>query len=266
MAIYGQFKREVIARPVPRAGATATRRGHRRGRPSRPTSPTRDEEAMPVAAVVGAGPGLGLSVARVFGANGYDVALISSRRATLDALVRELRSAGVTAAGFAADVADHDRLAVALLEAQEVLGPIDVVEFSPYAGLDLAQPADVTVEALRAQMDVQLYGAVTTVRAVLPGMLERGAGTLLFTMGGGSIEPYPMLATLNPPQGALRNWVKNLHNTLGERGVQAATVVVNAAITTQTPEHPHVHPGAVAQVHWDLHTDRARFEQVIGPV
>lgn len=61
---------------------------------------------MPTIAIVGAGPGLGLSIAKVFGGHGYDVALIARDKGKLDALVAELAETGITAEGFAADVAE----------------------------------------------------------------------------------------------------------------------------------------------------------------
>ena len=47
-------------------------------------------------AIVGAGPQLGLAVARVFGAQGFDVALISRSRENLDTLVGKLTAEGAT--------------------------------------------------------------------------------------------------------------------------------------------------------------------------
>jgi NADP-dependent 3-hydroxy acid dehydrogenase YdfG len=224
---------------------------------------TNEGGTMPVIAIIGAGPGLGLSVARTFGAQGFDVALISRDRHGVDALVDQLTSQGVTAAGFTADVADHAALTGALQAAADRFGAIDVLEFSPYAGLDVVQPEEVTVDGLQEHLDVQLHGAVTAVRAVLPAMIERGAGTLLFTMGIGSIAPVPMLASMNPAQAALRNWATNLHQTLGGRGIQAASLVVGVGITDQSPDHPHRHPDAVAELLWLLHTERDRVEYVL---
>ncbi|MGO4427728.1 SDR family NAD(P)-dependent oxidoreductase [Streptomyces sp. MCAF7] len=59
---------------------------------------------MPTIAIVGAGPGLGLSIAKVFGGHGFDVALVSRSKDKLDALVAQLAQAGITAEGFPADV------------------------------------------------------------------------------------------------------------------------------------------------------------------
>ncbi|MFC9425705.1 SDR family NAD(P)-dependent oxidoreductase [Streptomyces sp. NPDC056987] len=220
---------------------------------------------MPTIAIVGAGPGLGLSIAKVFGGHGFDVALISRTKDKLDALVAELAEAGTTAEGFPADIADSTRLTGALEAAIARFGRIDVLEFSPHAGLTMTVPKDVTLDALRPQIDTLLYGAVAAVRTVLPGMLAAGSGTLLFTTGGGAINPYPMLADTNIAQAGQRNWAINLHNTLADEGIYAANVAINLMIGTQAPEGvPHRAPDEIALDYWTLHTTRTQAEHLIG--
>ncbi|WP_428935671.1 SDR family NAD(P)-dependent oxidoreductase [Streptomyces sp. ACT015] len=220
---------------------------------------------MPTLAIVGAGPGLGLSIATVFGGHGYDVALIARSRDRLDALVARLAGAGVTAAGFTADTADPDQLTAALRSAADRFGRIDVLEFSPHAGLTMTAPEDVTPDTLRPQVDSLLYGAVAAVRAVLPGMLEARSGTVLFTTGGGAISPYPMLADVNIAQAGQRNYALNLHRTLADQGVYVANVAIDLMIGAQAPEGvPHRAPDDIALDYWDLHTRREQAEHVIG--
>ncbi|MEV6931757.1 SDR family NAD(P)-dependent oxidoreductase [Dactylosporangium sp. NPDC051485] len=221
---------------------------------------------MPTIAIVGAGPGLGLSLAKVFGGHGFQVALVSRSKDKLDALVAELATAGVTAAGFPADTADQAALAGALEQAAAHVGEIDVLEFSPYAGLNQVFPHEVTVDNLRPEIEHLLYGAVTATQTVLPGMLAAGTGTLLFTTGGGAISPYPMLATTNAAHSALRNWAHNLHNTLTDQGIYAGTVAINLFIgaTPPAPGIPHADPDDIAQVYWALHTQRDKPEHIIA--
>lgn len=216
-------------------------------------------------AIVGAGPGLGASIAKVFGSHGYDVALISRNKDNLDALVAQLTEAGVTAAGFPADVTDRASLTAALDGAVARFGTIDVLEYSPYGGLTQVTPAEVTVDNLQPQMDHHLYGAVTAVNAVLPAMLRAGTGTLLLTTGGGAINPYPMLATVNAAQAAQRNWALNLHGALADKGVYVANVAINVFVGTQPPApgYPHAAPADIARVYWDLHSQRTQPEHVV---
>ncbi|MER7789786.1 SDR family NAD(P)-dependent oxidoreductase [Streptomyces sp. NPDC097640] len=220
---------------------------------------------MPTIAIVGAGPGLGLSIAKVFGGHGFDVALVSRSKDKLDTLVTELAEAGITAEGFPADVADSAQLATALEQAIARFGRIDVLEFSPHAGLTMTAPQDVTVDVLRPLIDSLLYGAVTAAQTVLPGMVEAGSGTLLFTTGGGALTPYPMLADANIAQAGQRNWALNLHNTLADKGIYAANVAINLMIGAQAPEGvPHRSPDDIAVDYWNLHVSRDQAEHFIG--
>jgi NADP-dependent 3-hydroxy acid dehydrogenase YdfG len=219
---------------------------------------------MPHIAIVGAGPGLGFSIAKVFGGHGFDVALISRNKVALDALVVQLAKSSITAAAFPADVSDRTALIEALEDAAARFGAINVLEYSPYGGLVSVSPVEVTVDNLQPQMEHHLYGAVTAVQTVLPAMLEASAGTLLFTTGGGAITPYPRLATMNIAQAALRNWVFNLNSVLAGKGIYAANVAINVMIATEAPAGiPRAAPDDIAQVYWELHSHRDQAEHVI---
>jgi NAD(P)-dependent dehydrogenase (short-subunit alcohol dehydrogenase family) len=104
---------------------------------------------------------------------------------------------------------------------------------------------------------------VAAARAVLPAMRAAGAGTLLFTTGGGSVNPIPMLGNVNAAAAALRNWVINLHNELAGSGVQAAHVAINVWIGEGGPEGiPTATPEQIAPIYWDLHIRRDQAEVV----
>jgi hypothetical protein len=90
-------------------------------------------------------------------------------------------------------------------------------------------------------------------------MREARAGTLLFTTGGGSVHPVPMLGNVNAAGAALRNWVINLHNELADSGVYAAHVAINVWIGEGGPEgFPTATPERIAPLYWDLHDNRSR--------
>ncbi|TJZ98310.1 SDR family NAD(P)-dependent oxidoreductase [Actinacidiphila oryziradicis] len=86
-------------------------------------------------AVLGAGPGLGRSVARRFDQEGFQVALVARTPSRLDALTEELAEEGIEAAGFAVDLADRSALPGAIEAITSRFGPIDVLEYAP-AGPD----------------------------------------------------------------------------------------------------------------------------------
>ncbi|MEV0222449.1 SDR family NAD(P)-dependent oxidoreductase [Streptomyces sp. NPDC050704] len=209
-------------------------------------------------AIIGAGPRLGLAIARTFGTRGFDVALISRNRDKLDGLVDTLTAEGITAAAFPADVLDRDALGQALKHAVTRFGRIDVLEYSPAAGLDSTAPttpADTEPAHIQHEIEFQLYGAITATHAVLPAMREVGAGTLLFTTGARSINPRPPTADINAAAAALRNWAVNLHKELAGTGIQAAHIGIDATIGTSTfYGQPRATADQISPVYWELHT------------
>ena len=223
---------------------------------------------MPTIAIIGAGPGMGLAIARNFGSRGYDVALIARTKEKLQSLVDQLAEEGITAEAFPADVLDRPSLTAALDAVRARFGAIDVLEYSPAAhspdpGHSLATPSESTVDNLQPQIEYYLYGALTAAQAVLPAMREAGAGTLLFTTGGGSVDPVPMLGNVNAASAALRNWVLNLDKELAGSGVHAAHVAIGVWIGGGGPEgFPTATPDEIAPLYWELHENRDRSEAV----
>lgn len=219
---------------------------------------------MSTIVVVGAGPGLGGAIARRFGAEGFDVGVIGRTRSTLDALVAELTEKGVRAQGFAADVTDRPALVGAFDAAKERFGPIDVLEYSPSpsdpSAVGAVDAVDLTVDALVPQLDLHLFGGVTAVQQVLPGMLQRGSGTILVTTGASSGPViHPPFGNIAAAAAALRNWVLNLHTALEPRGVYAAHVAIATWIGQ---EGPASQPDVIAQTYWELHRARQDAERL----
>jgi NAD(P)-dependent dehydrogenase (short-subunit alcohol dehydrogenase family) len=225
---------------------------------------------VPTLAIIGAGPGMGLAIARTFGSRGFDVALIARTKEKLETLADQLGQEGIKAAAFPADILDRASLTDALDAAKARFGGIDVLEYSPaphspVPGFTMAAPSEVTVENLQLQIEYSFYGAVTVAQAVLPAMREAGAGTLLFTTGGGSVDPVPMLGNVNAAQAALRNWVINLNKELAGSGVYAGHVVISVWIGGGGPEgSPTATPEQIAPLYWDLHENRDRPEAIFN--
>ena len=218
-------------------------------------------------AIIGAGPQMGMAIARTFGSQGFDVALISRNREKLDGLVATLTAEGITAAAFPADVLDHDALTQALKDAAARFGGIDVLEYSPLAmeSTVLASPAESDPSHIQHEIEVQLYGAMAATKAVLPAMREAGTGTLLYTTGAGSLDPLPMVGNVNAAAAALRNWVVNLHKELDGTGIQAAHVAIDVALggSSIDPALKAAKPEAVSSIYWEMHTTRRDEAEIV---
>ena len=226
---------------------------------------------MPAIVLVAAGGRLGLSLGKVFGGHGFDVALIARSQVRLGELTEKLAAEGITAAGFPADVTDRPALAAALDSAAARFGDIRVLHYaSPGAGTMQALrgtgPLDVTVDNLRPQIESTCDGAITATRAVLPAMLAAGTGTLLYTTGGSSVTPAPVFVTAGMAGAALRKWAITLNGALAGRGVYAGHVAIGTWIagTPGAPEGtPVKDPDEIARLYWDMHTLREPAEHHI---
>jgi NADP-dependent 3-hydroxy acid dehydrogenase YdfG len=227
---------------------------------------------MPAIALVAAGPRLGLSLGKVFGGHGFDVALIARSAERLDELTDRLAAEGVKAAGFPADVMDRSALAAALGNAAGRFGRIDVLHYSsPGAGttqgLRRTGALDVTVDNLGPQVESICYGAITATRAVLPAMLAARNGTLLYTTGASSVSPAPVFASAGMAGAALRRWALTLNRATADKGVFVGHVAIGTWIagTPGAPEGvPLRQPDDIAPLYWELHADREPAEHVIS--
>ncbi|AQA10197.1 MULTISPECIES: SDR family NAD(P)-dependent oxidoreductase [Streptomyces] len=212
---------------------------------------------MTTLAIIGAGPGLGAAVARRFGREGYDTALIARDQGRLDALAAGLADEGVTARGFAADVRDPKTLTGALDAAATALGPIEVLQYSPVPQREFMLPVlDTTADDLAGPVEFSVYGPVTAVQQVLPGMRGLGRGTVLFVNGGTAVVPHPERAGTSIAFAAESAYGQLLHDTLAAEGIHVAQLVIPGAIV---PGHDRKDPAVLADTLWTLHQDRNGF-------
>jgi NAD(P)-dependent dehydrogenase (short-subunit alcohol dehydrogenase family) len=226
------------------------------------------------AVVIGAGPGLGMSVARRFGAEGHAVALLSRTSTRHAGYLADLGGKGIEAAAFTADVRDRDRLLATLDEVAARFGTIDVVYYGPGALDPDALPvpiAETGSDRVREAMS-WVYPAVDVVGKVLPGMSERGDGALLFAGGVSAVMPMPGLGALAVSSAALRNYALTLNAGLADRGIYAGVLTIggliergdiHAFITAQRDGDPGartLNPDTIADEAWRLSTDRDRAE------
>jgi len=196
--------------------------------------------------VVGAGPGLGLALARRFGAAG-EVALVVRSLARAAPLVHELAGLGVEVRAYAADVGDEASLRAALGAVRAQQGDPDVVLVNTSVAPG-GSPAQVTAEEMRAAFDVGVVGAVVAYQEVLPAMLARGSGTFLVTGSGVALTPWPGGTALTLAKTAVRAFALAAAADLEGTGVHAGTVTVAGVLGA-----PGFEPATVAERFWELH-------------
>jgi NADP-dependent 3-hydroxy acid dehydrogenase YdfG len=232
-----------------------------------------------IAAIIGVGPGLGMSMARRFGREGFRIALVSRSDRRHGAYLADLASHGVEATAHTADVTDAGRLAAALAEIGRS-GDIELLYYGPGPTAQQIVPiTDVDVPTAQSAFE-WVWPAVQVVGAVLPGMLTRGAGGLIFAGGLSGVRPMPMIGQLALPTAALRNYALTLNAALAGRGVYAGTLTIGGlvergdihAMVTADPEKygaaagHTLDPDRLADTAWHMYRTRDRAEEVFDMV
>jgi short-subunit dehydrogenase len=194
------------------------------------------------------GPGVSAAVARRFAREGFEIAALARRADALQLEVDALAAAGVDARAYPADAADSAGLATTLSRVAGERGTPDVLVYNA-AGVRRKPLAELTAQELMADLQVSIGGALAATQAVLPGMLARGRGTLLYTGGGFAFEPMPAMAGVGVGKAGLRNLAFSLFAELKDRGIHAATVTICGLVKTGTA----FDPDRIAESYWQLH-------------
>ena len=139
-----------------------------------------------IALVTGAGQNQGAGIARALAAQGAAVAVNDLRGARADDTAREITARGGRALAVAFDVTDFAAVRSGVARVAAELGPVDILVNNAGIpdGMGVAQFRATQPEAWRPYIDVNVYGVMNCIRAVLDGMCERGFGRIVTIASG----------------------------------------------------------------------------------
>ena len=170
----------------------------------------------PVIAIVGAGVGVSAGIARRFGGENFVVVLLARTAKSLDSLVADLHNQGVDAHGLVADAADSESLTNAFALLEKTFGVPRVLVYNASSNT-ISNPSTLTGENLLNDFTVNVVGAMESAQLVIPQMIERGSGTILFTGGGLALKPVASRASLSIAKAGLRNLSSTLWSAASVR-------------------------------------------------
>ncbi|WP_017587064.1 SDR family NAD(P)-dependent oxidoreductase [Nocardiopsis ganjiahuensis] len=177
-----------------------------------------------VVLITGGSRGLGLQLAREFGASGASVVICARGQENLDRAVAELTGRGVDAHGVVCDVTDPEQVETLLDEAEQRFGRLDVLVNS--AGTMLVGPQDaLTDEHFRQAMDIMFWG---------PFHLSRAAVDRLRATRGSIVNITSIGAYLSVPHMLPYSTAKHAWAALSE-GMAAETAGTGVRVTTVVP-------------------------------
>ncbi|MER5934663.1 SDR family oxidoreductase [Streptomyces sp. NPDC002054] len=180
--------------------------------------------SKPLIVITGASSGIGAATARLLSAQGHPLLLLARRLEKLqelalpDTLCRKV------------DVTDRDALQAAVREAEERFGPVDAVVNNAGAML-LGRISDQSAEEWDRMIDLNIKGVLYGIRAVLPGMLARGTGTIINVSSIAGRKTFPNHTAYVGTKFAVHAMSENLREEVASSGVRVVTIAPGAVET-----------------------------------
>nr|XP_043635089.1 uncharacterized oxidoreductase SA2266 [Erigeron canadensis] len=238
-----------------------------------------------IAAIVGVGPNLGRSIARKFAHEGYTVAILARDLGRLSRFADEIaREEKAQVYAIRIDCSDTQSVREAF-EGVLSLGFVEVLVYNAYQPIPWqyggpSNFSDIRLDSFQKSLAVSSVGAFHCAQQVLPGMVERGKGTILFTGCAASLSGGAGFSELCCGKFALRGLSQCLAKEFHPLGVHIAHVIIDGVIGTSRaitmPQRLLVgeqqsvagdgsmDPDSVAQTYWYLHIQpRAAWTQEI---
>lgn len=211
--------------------------------------------SKPILAIVGAGPGVSAAVARNFGSKGYRVALVARNATKLETLAAELRKQAIETFYVTADASHSESLSAAFVAIRDQLGEPDVLLYNA-AAITKSTAIALDEQQVIEDFKVNVVGAITSVKEVVPRFLERKEGAVLFTGGGLALYPNPDYTSLSIGKAGIRSLAYSLAQELKPNNVYVGTVTISGFVSPGT----YYDPDRIAEKYWELFTERDRIE------
>ena len=178
-----------------------------------------------IAAITGASSGVGAATALVLAKHGYRVVVNHHASAPqAEEVVATITAAGGEAIAINADVTMPDDVTAMVNKIDQRWGGIDVLVHSVSTPFTVTSFAELTWEQLGSKLDSELHAAFLTTKAVVPGMVSRGYGRLIYLSTELSRHPRDGMITLGTAKAALDQFVRYVALELAPHGITANLV------------------------------------------
>jgi NAD(P)-dependent dehydrogenase (short-subunit alcohol dehydrogenase family) len=221
-----------------------------------------------VAAVVGVGPGLGGAAALRFARAGYRVALLARGEDKLGPVAAAIAAAGGSSLGVTCDATEPTEVHAAYAAFERIRAEAGDPELAVYnaGAFKMAGVLELSPEEFEAAWRANCAGGFHLAQAVLPGMLERGAGTLIFTGATAALRGSARFAALSVGKFGLRALAQSLAREFGPRGIHVAHVIIDGmidlprtrAMMPDRTDEGFLRPEAIAESYLQLHLQDRR--------
>lgn len=186
-----------------------------------------------VALVTGSSRGIGAAIAVLLAEHGASVALHGRDEQALASVRATIERAGGRAIQVTADVTDFEAIEVMRGLVEDVLGPVDVLVAN--AGGNPTRPGlleELSEEDWRRAIDGNLTATFLTVKSFLPGMKERGSGSIVTMSSAAARRAHPgSPIAYAAAKAGIELFTKDLAAQAGPHGVRANCIAPETILT-----------------------------------
>jgi len=178
-----------------------------------------------VAVITGASRGIGAATALVLAEKRFRV-VVNYRSSTeeADEVVAAVKAAGGEAWAIRADVTNPDEVASMFSETERRWERVDVLVHNALIPYDVVSFADLTWEQLGGKLDRELHAAFLVTKAVVPGMISRSFGRLIYMTTILSRRPREGMINLGTAKAAMDQFVRYVALEVAPHGITANLV------------------------------------------
>ena len=189
-----------------------------------------------VAIVTGASSGIGEATARHLAREGATVVLAARREDRLTELKASIEADGGTALAVPTDVTDRDAVKALAQTTLDTYGRIDILVNN--AGImPLTYLHNMRTDDWYQTVDVNLYGVLYAVEAVLPTMIEQKSGHVVNVSSTAGRKVYPGGAVYSATKFAVRAFSEGMRQEVGPAYGIRVTCIEPGAVATELTEH-----------------------------
>ena len=184
-----------------------------------------------VVLLTGASSGIGEALAVAMAKKGAIIGLLARREALLADLAGRCETVGGKSRIFTCDVTDPVAVQQAADKLRDEFGSIDILIANAGIGGNDKETRDLRPQAVKNVIDINLLGAVNSVAAVLPQMLEKGSGHLVAISSLAGIRGLPKSAAYSASKAGMTAFFESVRLDVQNKGV-AVTIIQPGFIKT----------------------------------
>ena len=209
--------------------------------------------------ITGVGAGLGAALVRKFVKEGCQIGMLARSGKYLAQLAEEMKGQPGTAVAIPTDLTDPEQIKKGFQTVRKAWGSVDIL-INHAGNATWGGVQDITPDHFTQAWQVGPYASFLCTQEVVPDMVKRGKGAILFSGATSSVRGRGGAVAFTSAKFGVRGLAESLARELWPKGIHVAHVVIDGAIdapdekqsSSSDPSEPMLNPDSMAEAYWNL--------------